>query len=97
VVKQGSCVPYILIGELWLATHAIYRGHLDPGIGPALMGIDRIPLVVGAFADPVSGGDGGLPNTVTFTLLISLFSSFAAWTDASVSALLVTFRWSRCR
>jgi hypothetical protein len=37
-------------------------GHLHPGISPALVGINRLPILVRPFACPVSGRDGRVPE-----------------------------------
>src|ERR1019366_2050258 len=36
-------------------------GHLYPGVGPALVGIERLPILVRPFGGPFSSRDGRLP------------------------------------
>src|ERR1022692_4847810 len=89
---MASCVPYILIGDPWLATHC----HFPPDISIQVsvqrswastgFPLSSVPLPA---QSPVAMAV--FPNTVTFTLLISFVSHFAALTIASVSALLLTF------
>src|ERR1039458_3314578 len=89
---MASCVSYILIGEPWLATHC----HFPPDISiqvsvqrswaSTAFPLSSVPLPT---QSPVA--IAVFPNTVTFTLLISFLSHFAALTLASVSALPVTF------
>src|ERR1017187_2420362 len=89
---MASCVPYILIGDPWLATHC----HFPPDISiqvsvqrswaSTAFPLSSVPLPT---QSPVA--IAVFPNTVTFTLLISFFSHFAALTLASISALPVTF------
>src|SRR5579864_2476237 len=90
VCAKAPC--YIFTVELWLATHCHFPPDVFTHVSVQRSCVSTaLPFSSVPFPAQSPVAIAVFPNTVTFTLLISLESHFAALTCSSVSALLIVF------